>query len=184
MIKCYIFDLDGVLLFTGRANQEAYRLAFSELSLKWDEAIFENSKGMRLDQLLANMEIEADSKLLNQLMDLKASFYQKNFDLIEVNTPVVELLRSVRQHSKTCLSTSASRRNALNVLKHFKLDDLFDCCFFAEDVANPKPDPEGFLNCMEKVGVSAQESLIFEDSPVGLEAAKRSGAKFIKIVLS
>ena len=45
-----------------------------------------------------------------------------------------------------------------------------------EDIHKPKPDPEGFLLAMEHFGVTPADSVIFEDSDVGIEAARASGA--------
>jgi mannitol-1-/sugar-/sorbitol-6-phosphatase len=46
----------------------------------------------------------------------------------------------------------------------------------AEDVRRGKPDPEGFLLAANKLGVSIEQCLVFEDSPAGVKAAKAAGA--------
>lgn len=51
------------------------------------------------------------------------------------------------------------------------------------DVGRSKPAPDCFLRAMEIEGVTPGETLIFEDSAIGLEAARRSGAAFIKVEL-
>ena len=50
-----------------------------------------------------------------------------------------------------------------------------------EDVIHGKPNPEIYLKAMERMEVSARQTLIFEDSEVGFEAAEASGAQCIKI---
>jgi HAD superfamily hydrolase (TIGR01509 family) len=47
-----------------------------------------------------------------------------------------------------------------------------------EDVINVKPDPEGFILAMKNFGIKSQDTIIFEDSLVGIEAAKKSGANY------
>ena len=44
-----------------------------------------------------------------------------------------------------------------------------------EDAGAGKPHPEGFLNAMARLGVPPHETLVFEDSPAGIEAAHRAG---------
>jgi beta-phosphoglucomutase-like phosphatase (HAD superfamily) len=44
-----------------------------------------------------------------------------------------------------------------------------------EDTDAGKPDPEGFLRAVARLGVPAAEALAFEDSPAGIEAARRAG---------
>jgi beta-phosphoglucomutase-like phosphatase (HAD superfamily) len=44
-----------------------------------------------------------------------------------------------------------------------------------EDCARGKPDPEGFLLALERLGSRAEETLVFEDSPAGIQAARNAG---------
>jgi sugar-phosphatase len=46
----------------------------------------------------------------------------------------------------------------------------------AEDVQRGKPDPQGFLLGAARLGVRADECLVFEDSAAGVAAAKAAGA--------
>ena len=50
-----------------------------------------------------------------------------------------------------------------------------------EDVEVPKPNPEGYLNAMNILGVSPSSTLIVEDSEKGFQAAKASGAHVLKV---
>ena len=51
------------------------------------------------------------------------------------------------------------------------------------DVAHSKPAPDCFLEAMRREGCTPRETLIFEDSEIGLEAARRSGASYFKVTL-
>jgi beta-phosphoglucomutase-like phosphatase (HAD superfamily) len=53
--------------------------------------------------------------------------------------------------------------------------DAVDFIVSEEDCAAGKPDPEGFLTALRRLGALPGEALVFEDSPVGIEAAKRAG---------
>jgi beta-phosphoglucomutase-like phosphatase (HAD superfamily) len=44
-----------------------------------------------------------------------------------------------------------------------------------EDCAKGKPDPEGFLRALDLLKALPSEALVFEDSPAGIEAARRAG---------
>ena len=48
---------------------------------------------------------------------------------------------------------------------------------------NSKPAPDCFLEAMRREGCTPQETLIFEDSEIGLEAARRSGASYFVVKL-
>ena len=51
------------------------------------------------------------------------------------------------------------------------------------DVEHSKPAPDCFLEAMLREGCTPQETLIFEDSEIGLEAARRSGAAYFRVTL-
>ena len=51
----------------------------------------------------------------------------------------------------------------------------------AEDVKRGKPNPDGFQLAAEKLGKSATASIVFEDSPSGLDAGQRAGCRTIAI---
>jgi beta-phosphoglucomutase-like phosphatase (HAD superfamily) len=44
-----------------------------------------------------------------------------------------------------------------------------------EDCGPGKPDPQGFLRALAQLGTAPGETLVFEDSPAGIEAAHRAG---------
>ena len=53
--------------------------------------------------------------------------------------------------------------------------DSVDFILCDEDVGKGKPDPEGFLLAAARMRVPAAKTLVFEDSPAGIEAARRGG---------
>jgi len=53
--------------------------------------------------------------------------------------------------------------------------ERFDVLVSAEDCERRKPDPEGFLRALDAMKVRAGEALVFEDSPLGIEAARACG---------
>ena len=73
--------------------------------------------------------------------------------------------------------------NITNVMRHLNITDGVDGIISGDDVTRPKPHPECFLSAMERVGATPRETIIFEDSAMGLEAAERSGAAYVKITL-
>ena len=56
------------------------------------------------------------------------------------------------------------------------LDEYFEFLVSNEDVSRPKPDPEIYTRALARMGVAPADTVIVEDAPHGLEAARRSGA--------
>ena len=69
----------------------------------------------------------------------------------------------------------------MKVLNHLHLADLFDEIIAGTGVKKGKPDPEIYLKTMDVLGVPPEETLIFEDTEVGLQAAEASGASYMRI---
>ena len=62
-----------------------------------------------------------------------------------------------------------------------KIDDYFQLVYTREDAREIKPNPEIYLRVMTELGDSAQECLVFEDSLIGLEAARNAGMESVAV---
>jgi HAD superfamily hydrolase (TIGR01509 family) len=58
---------------------------------------------------------------------------------------------------------------------------LFDVIVVAADVPQGKPEPDVFLLAAEKIGVNPSNCVVYEDTPAGLEAARRAGMSAVDI---
>jgi beta-phosphoglucomutase len=68
------------------------------------------------------------------------------------------------------------------ILDNLDLRKYFKGIVSAEDVKNSKPDPETFLNCASLLNVPAQNCIVFEDAPKGVEAARNAGMQAVVIM--
>ncbi len=75
----------------------------------------------------------------------------------------------------TGLVTSANRDITHDILDHFELRSLFDIIVTFDDCKQRKPHPEPYLKGAELLHVTPAECLVFEDSQIGLRAAKDAG---------
>ena len=76
---------------------------------------------------------------------------------------------------KLAIASSARRAWIEGHLKRFGLVTAFDCICTSEDVKHTKPEPDVFLSALDKLGITANRAVIFEDSANGILAAKRAG---------
>lgn len=82
---------------------------------------------------------------------------------------------------KLALVTGSLRVEAEIALKACGIGDCFDVVIAAEDVGLGKPNPEGYLKAIDLLNVSPEESIIVEDSPSGIKAAKAAGIDCIAV---
>jgi beta-phosphoglucomutase-like phosphatase (HAD superfamily) len=72
--------------------------------------------------------------------------------------------------------SGSTREEIRMMLENIRMPaDSVDFILCDEDGGAGKPDPEGFLRALERFGVKPAEAVVFEDSPAGIEAARRAG---------
>ncbi len=184
MIKCLIFDLDGTLFDSTEANVRAYKQAFLASGLKFDEVAYRKLFGLRYSEMIRQLAPKADLKKHKRVKLLKSGFYKENLNLVRKNDGLFDLLVSVQGKFKTALVTTASKQNVTNLLRYFHVrQSLFNIIVTGEDVINGKPDPECYLITLQKLDLTADACLVFEDSLVGIEAARLAGIHVLKVSL-
>lgn len=82
------------------------------------------------------------------------------------------------------IATASAFPNVKFFFDHLDLDNWFDINSVAynDGIIPEKPDPSIFLLAAKNINVDIQDSIIFEDSYSGIEAAKRADAKKIVVV--
>ena len=181
MFKCVISDLDGTLVDTFEANFQAYWRAFQETGKILTREKYKQCFGLGFKDFIANFEMQSFEE--DRIHSLKSKYYPEYFHLVKLNEKLLELLETLHATGTlTGLATVSSKVNVQNLLTVFpRLKECFSVIVTGEDIKKHKPDPEIYLTVMKKLEVDPENTVIFEDSEVGLEAAKRSGAKVVKI---
>ncbi len=179
-MKLAIFDLDGTLFDTKDVNYYAYKEAVSKYGYNIDyEYYCGYCNGRHYMDFLPQI-VGTDETILKSIHSDKKNLYSKYLDKAVMNEPLFQIIRLIKKECKTSLVTTASEKNCMDILNFFHVEKSFDLILTHEDIEKTKPDPEGFLRAMDFFAVSPKESVIFEDSEVGVEAARRSGAFYYK----
>ena len=180
-LKLIITDFDGTLVNTFEANYLAYAEAFAQCGQILTYDLYRRCFGYRYDDFMHIAGVN-DVDIQQRIRKIKGEVYPFYFDHLQSNEPLINFIRALhRNGGKTALASTARRLNLVNALQYLHLTEFFDCVLAGEDVIHGKPNPEIYLKAMERMEVSARQTLIFEDSEVGIEAAEASGAQCIKI---
>ena len=181
-IKLILLDFDGTLADTRRANGEAYIEALSEVGITLSiEEYTAKYFGMRCREFLRDVGIENDDDA-RKLRRRKVEIYPNYFDSVSLNTPLWQWCQMMRTNgTKVWIVSTGHVDNIRNVMRYLNLDDGIDGIITGDDVEHSKPAPDPFLEAMRREGVAPAETIIFEDSAVGIEAARRTGAPYVVI---
>lgn len=175
-MKLIMVDLDGTLLDTSAVNYEAYRYAMKQYGYSLDYEYYRRfCNGRNYLDFLPQLTTDNED-IVAGIHRIKTQVYSGYLELARVNSSLVELLSLCRSGYNIAMVTTASKGNTYEILNRFKLTGLFDIILTREDVERPKPDPQGYLLGMEIFGAAPEETVIFEDSDVGVEAAEKTGA--------
>ena len=191
MIKLIIFDLDGVLVDSKEIHfdslndaiksvvgaqfvisKEDHLAYYDGLSTKKKLAIFrERNPGIIKDdeteQLIWNAKQEATNVLLSNL---------------QYNDRLVSLFKDLRSKGlRIAVASNAIGPTVKDILSHLGLFLWVDTILSNNDVKRPKPATEIYLKAMIDNGADPHETLIIEDSPVGLQGARATGAHVMPV---
>ena len=173
--KLAIFDLDGTLFDTGGVNYYAYKDALLPYGVRLDEEYFKTRcNGRHYTEFIP--VIMGTAEHLEPVHKAKKAAYAGNLDKARMNKSLFDIIQGIKSEYYCAIVTTASRHNAIDILSYFCVEDFFDLMITQEDITKVKPDPQGFLMAMEHYGVSAENTMVFEDSDVGIQAARASGA--------
>lgn len=181
MIKAIITDFDGTLVDTFDANLLAYQRAFDDVNINLTVEKYKECFGYRFERFMSAMGVN-DERTWEYIREAKKSYYPKYFEHLRPNKALIKLIGSFHvMGGKTAIASTARKENLMNVLNYLSLADIFDLIYAGTDVKQGKPSPEIYQNAMDTLKVEPSETLIFEDSPVGIESARSSGA-YVMIV--
>jgi beta-phosphoglucomutase len=175
--KGFIFDLDGVIVDTAKYHFLAWKKIANELgidfTLEHNELLKGVSRVRSLDIILDLGNIEASEENKNKWLIQKNEDYLSylvDMDESEILPGVMNVLNFLKKNNQLIALGSASK-NARPILEKTGTLNYFDAIVDGNDVVNAKPDPEVFLHAARLLNVANEDSIVFEDSVAGIQAA-------------
>lgn len=172
-----IFDFDGTLFDTVPANAAAYASALAKHGVQLDEEYFAVHCNGRYYRDFLPPLLGGDETLIQQVHRDKIACFSSFYHLVRENRPLFALLEALQPSYHIALVSTASRQGVMEILQKFGRLPLFELILTQQDVPQKKPAPDGFLAAMAHFDVCAADTIVFEDSPEGIEAAHRAGAQ-------
>ena len=180
-MKAALFDLDGVVFVT----EPQYSVIWgSQCRLYHPEhpGLEHEIKGSTLEQIFemgwGGELVPEREKVVERLNAFEA---QMHLDYVAGFEAFVESLR--RKGVKTAVVTSSNRQKMENVYKkHPEFKGWFDTILTSEDFAESKPSPDCYLKAAKRLGVSADDCVVFEDSINGLRSGKAAKMRVVGLL--
>jgi beta-phosphoglucomutase len=180
--KAFLFDLNGTMIDDMQYHIKAWHGILNELGANISmERMKEECYGKN-DELLERMFPGRYTEEEKQTMSLeKEKQYQQKFKPYLKLLPGLDtfLADAKRKNIPMAIGSAAIMFNIDFVLNNLHIRNYFTALVSADDVTVSKPDPETFLKCAERLSVQPANCIVFEDSPKGVESAKRAGMKAV-----
>lgn len=181
--KAFIWDMDGVLVDSARAHYESWRDTFAARDIIYTEERFREYFGARNDYTIRHVMPRATDEDIAAIEEEKERRFREAARRgISTLPGALKLLRIMKDgHFRLALGTSAPMENYRAVAPALGLEEYFEVVVTGDDVTHGKPDPEIYLIAAERLGIEPALCTVFEDSPLGVESARRAGMKCVAI---
>ena len=180
-IRLILTDFDGTLVDTKEANFMAYCEVLKEFGYALTSEKYNAVFGLRLNEFLECIGI-TNPKTVEQIRQQKKNVYPRYFSHVRLNKTLLDFITRFKTTGcKIGLVSTAQRHNILKILEYFSMMNQFDIIVSGNEISIAKPDPSAYIYAMKQIGCKVEETLIFEDSNTGIEAAKKAGSAYIKI---
>lgn len=204
--KVIIFDMDGTLIDSvGMWNivdvkliqniqrlDDVIEMGEEEAQEDRDRVLRENSKSEQpyiiyCEYLKHKYKSELSAEEIHTLRYEIAQDYLVSF--VDYKEGADQFIKKLKSEGYTLVIATTTKRTNMdiyrtknvNLCEKAKLDEYFDCIYTREDVTEIKPNPEIYHRIMKELQVGPEQCLVFEDSLVGIEAARKVGIETVAI---
>ena len=180
MIKNIIFDFDGVLVDSEILVAKAFAKYMQNFGIDIDEKEFASFAGKKtvqvIDILSKKYSIKDQEKFFRDIMEIASNIYKKELTTVKGAYDFVSNLKF-----NMFIGSNSMKERIIDGLQRVKLNKYFkpEQVYSFDLVDNPKPDPDVYLKALEDNNLIKTETIIIEDSAVGVMAGVAANVKVI-----
>jgi HAD superfamily hydrolase (TIGR01509 family) len=178
-----IFDCDGTLADTMPAHYAAWTAMLSRHGIPFTQTRFYELGGVPTAQIIQILSQESGVTVT----DLDAMIIEKEAAFLEslhAVRPIEKVVAAAMHHRgqlPLAVASGGYRDTITRTLDAIGIRDWFDAMVTAEDTERHKPEPDVFLEAAKRLGVRPEVCVVFEDTDIGLLAAKRAGMQSVDV---
>ncbi|MFN7591096.1 MAG: HAD family hydrolase [Planctomycetota bacterium] len=176
-IRGLIFDCDGTLADTMPAHHCAWVAMLQPHGIAFPEDRFYAMGGMPTAQIIRVLAQGAGVAVhdVDAMVHEKERLFLQMLDAVQPIAPVVAIANAYRNVLPMAVASGGYRDVVGRTLDRLQLRAWFQAMVTAEDTQRHKPEPDVFLEAARRLSVEPAACAVFEDTELGLEAARRAG---------
>ena len=176
-VQAVVFDFNGTLSNDEPLLARVYREQFAELGRPITEAeYFEQLAGHTDEEMFTRWFGQADP---TQIEDRIARYNRLAADGSTVDDEMRAAVRFAATRAPVAIVSAAARSEIDPVVAAAGIGDAISLIVSQDDVTHGKPDPECYLTAARLLDVEPRAMLVFEDTDVGVAAARAAGARVV-----
>ncbi|MGC6423672.1 MAG: HAD family hydrolase [Lentimonas sp.] len=177
-----IFDMDGTLADTMPTHFLAWSQSMAEHGLEFSEERFYSLGGVPANKILKMLAEEQGKDIdADAIAEAKEALFLNLLGEVQPVLPVKAIAEAHREHIPMAVATGSPKWVAEEILTELGIRDWFGAVVGAECVPNSKPAPDVYLKAAEMIGVDPKKCHAFEDTALGMEAARNAGMAVVDI---
>ena len=178
----YIFDCDGTIADTMPLHIVAWTKAMKHFGGIFPEELF-YSLGGTPATVIVGMLNEKYGLSMDPVLTVrcKEDYYLQMIPEVKPIEPVLAIARKMHGLVPLAIASGGHREIVIATLRALRIESIFTAIVCAEDYVNGKPSPDPFLKAAMLMGVAADACVVFEDTAIGIEAAKAAGMDWVLV---
>ena len=186
--RAVIFDIDGTIVDNMHLHAEAFAVFAGRHGLpaltKDDRARLDGRRNSEIFPILFKREVARDEWIAYE-QEKEGLYRELSKGRLSPMKGLLELIDRLRgDRIPMALATSAPKANVVHTLAELDLASAFPVIVRGDEVARGKPAPDVFIEAARRLGVDPADCLVFEDAPMGVEAAKAAGMSVVALTTS
>lgn len=183
MLKAFIFDMDGVLIDSMPDHADAWKTVLAGAGVNITKEDIYEIEGSNHEGVIRLMFEKAgknpEARHFDELPEQKREIFRRTSNLKAFEG--INRCLNVLKKKYSLAVVSGSDRIVVQALIEKFFPDIFEVIISGEDVKEGKPSPEPYLKAVQMLRIKAEEALVIENAPLGVESAKRAGLYCVAI---
>lgn len=163
-------------------HYQAWRLVLDPLGVEFTEERFYGLAGVPgrgvLEHVAGN---RFSSKEVDAILEQREQLFFGRLSEVEPIAAVVEIVHQQHRNLPMAVASGSVRESVHRQLDALGIRELFGAIVAAEDTDRHKPEPDVFLEAARRLDVPPEVCCVYEDSDLGIEAARRAGMTFVDV---
>ncbi len=181
-ISAVLFDLDGTLIDSAPNLMISWASTLSDIGVKVTPQDIKKYVGLSPKIIVSKFIPDPSDELVEKLKEKRKMYFKKNMQYVKLFDDALDLLNYLKRVGiKAALATSMGKDMLIDIIQYFNLNNYLCCWVSAEDVQNPKPEPDVFLKALELTGKGKESALGVGDREYDIIAIKKAGIKSVLV---